>query len=168
MKKLLLGALSLIMALGCTVACGGNNNGGTSDGGSASEKPSGVTNPYALKVFNFNGGYGSEWLSALEKRYEAEKAGKTITIDGKTYDGIDVQIDAVKKVMKEMAGTYNFATNHVYFHEDVWYTTYLRNGNTFADMTEALTTDNPYEPGTTLESKLSAEQKAYFSVDGKY
>ena len=168
MKKLLLGALSLIMALGCTVACGGNNNGGTSDGGSASEKPSGVTNPYALKVFNFNGGYGSEWLSALEKRYEAEKAGKTITIDGKTYDGIDVQIDAVKKVMKEMAGTYNFATNHVYFHEDVWYTTYLRNGNTFADMTEALTTDNPYEPGTTLESKLSAEQKAYFNVDGKY
>ena len=168
MKKLLLGALSLIMALGCTVACGGNNNGGTSDGGSASEKPSGVTNPYALKVFNFNGGYGSEWLSALEKRYEAEKAGKTITIDGKTYDGIDVQIDAVKKVMKEMAGTYNFATNHVYFHEDVWYTTYLRNGNTSADMTEALTTDNPYEPGTTLESKLSAEQKAYFNVDGKY
>lgn len=168
MKKLLLGALSLIMALGCTVACGGNNNGGTSDVGSASEKPSGVTNPYALKVFNFNGGYGSEWLSALEKRYEAEKAGKTITIDGKTYDGIDVQIDAVKKVMKEMAGTYNFATNHVYFHEDVWYTTYLRNGNTFADMTEALTTDNPYEPGTTLESKLSAEQKAYFNVDGKY
>lgn len=168
MKKLLLGALSLIMALGCTVACGGNNNGGTSDGGSASEKPSGVTNPYALKVFNFNGGYGSEWLSALEKRYEAEKAGKTITIDGKTYDGIDVQIDAVKKVMKEMAGTYNFATNHIYFHEDVWYTTYLRNGNTFADMTEALTTDNPYEPGTTLESKLSAEQKAYFNVDGKY
>lgn len=156
------------MALGCTVACGGNNNGGTSDGGSASEKPSGVTNPYALKVFNFNGGYGSEWLSTLEKRYEAEKAGKTITIDGKTYDGIDVQIDAVKKVMKEMAGTYNFATNHVYFHEDVWYTTYLRNGNTFADMTEALTTDNPYEPGTTLESKLSAEQKAYFNVDGKY
>lgn len=156
------------MALSCTVACGGNNNGGTSDGGSASEKPSGVTNPYALKVFNFNGGYGSEWLSTLEKRYEAEKAGKTITIDGKTYDGIDVQIDAVKKVMKEMAGTYNFATNHVYFHEDVWYTTYLRNGNTFADMTEALTTDNPYEPGTTLESKLSAEQKAYFNVDGKY
>ena len=156
------------MALGCTVACGGNNNGGTSDGGSASEKPSGVTNPYALKVFNFNGGYGSEWLSTLEKRYEAEKAGKTITIDGKTYDGIDVQIDAVKKVMKEMAGTYNFATNHVYFHEDVWYTTYLRNGNTFAEMTEALTTDNPYEPGTTLESKLSAEQKAYFNVDGKY
>lgn len=156
------------MALGCTVACGGNNNGGTSDGGSASEKPSSVTNPYALKVFNFNGGYGSEWLSALEKRYEAEKAGKTITIDGKTYDGIDVQIDAVKKVMKEMAGTYNFATNHVYFHEDVWYTTYLRNGNTFAEMTEALTTDNPYEPGTTLESKLSAEQKAYFNVDGKY
>ena len=168
MKKLLLGALSLIMALSCTVACGGNNNGGTSDGGSASEKPSGVTNPYALKVFNFNGGYGSEWLSALEKRYEAEKAGKTITIDGKTYDGIDVQIDAVKKVMKEMAGTYNFATNHIYFHEDVWYTTYLRNGNTFAEMTEALTTDNPYEPGTTLESKLSAEQKAYFNVDGKY
>lgn len=168
MKKLLLGALSLIMALSCTVACGGNNNGGTSDGGSASEKPSGVTNPYALKVFNFNGGYGSEWLSTLEKRYENEKAGKTISIDGKTYDGIDVQIDAVKKVMKEMAGTYNFATNHVYFHEDVWYTTYLRNGNTFADMTEALTTDNPYEPGTTLESKLSAEQKAYFNVDGKY
>ena len=168
MKKLLLGALSLIMALGCTVACGGNSGGGTSEGGSTSGKPAGVTNPYALKVFNFNGGYGSAWLSALEKRYEAEKAGKTFTIDGKTYDGVDVQIDAVKKVMKEMAGTYNFATNHVYFHEDVWYTTYLRNGNTFADMTEALTTDNPYEPGTTLEEKLSVEQKDYFNVDGKY
>ena len=176
MKKMLLGALSLILALGCAVGCGtSGNNGGNSGTPSESNKPSqsdnvpsGVTNPFTLKVFNFNGGYGSEWLTALEKRYEAERAGKTFTIDGKTYDGVDIKIDAVKKVMKEMSTTYNFATNHVYFQEDVWYTTYLRNGNIFEDMTEALTSDNPYEPGVTLENKLSDEQKAYFNIDGKY
>lgn len=175
MKKMLLGALSVIMALGCAVGCG--NTGNNSQGGSTYESnqpsesapaPSGVTNPFILNVFNFNGGYGSQWLAALEKRYEAEKAGKTFTIDGKTYDGVDIKIDAVKKVMKEMSQNYNFATNHVYFQEDVWYTTYLRNGNIFEDMTEALTSDNPYEPGVTLESKLSEEQKQYFNINGKY
>lgn len=175
MKKMLLGALSVIMALGCAVGCG--NTGNNSQGGNTHESnrpsesasvPSGVTNPFILNVFNFNGGYGSQWLAALEKRYEAEKAGKTFTIDGKTYDGVDIKIDAVKKVMKEMSNNYNFATNHVYFQEDVWYTTYLRNGNIFEDMTEALTSDNPYEPGVTLESKLSEEQKQYFNINGKY
>ncbi len=167
MKKKLLSVFSMILAA-TAMASTFAGCGGTSGGGTSYTPPAGTTNPFKLKVFNFNGGYGSEWLKAVETRYEAEKAGKEFVVNGVTYDGVDVEIDAVKKTLGEMANSYNFATNHVYFHEDVWYMNYLRLGNMLDDMTEALTTENPYEEGRTLESKLSAEQKDFYNVDGKY
>lgn len=146
--------------------CGGTKK---PDEDSGSPLPSGVTNPFTLKVFNFNGGYGSDWLTALESRYEKERAGKTFTVNGKTYDGVDVKITADKsKMMEDMAASYNFASHHIYFHEDVWYSKYLADGNIFEDITEALTTENPYEAGVKLEKKLSPEQKEYYLVNGKY
>lgn len=176
MKKILLGIISLMLAIVCTVSCGGGSgtssggasNGGNSTIGGENELPSEVKNPFTLNVFNFNGGYGSEWIRAVEARYEKEKAGKKFTVNGVEYDGVDVNIDPVKKTLGEMASSYNFSTNHIYFHEDVWYMNYLRQGNMFADMTEALTTENPYEPGKTLLSKLSKEQQDFYNIDGKY
>lgn len=170
MKKKHLKLLSLLLAAATLVGCGGG--GGTSNGGDNSSpsgsKPAGTTNPFELKVFNFNGGYGTDWLEAVADRYEKANAGKTITVDGKTYDGVDVVIDPVKKTLADMSTTYNFTSNHVYFHEDVWYMNYLRQGNMLEDITEALTTENPYEPGKTLLSKLSDEQKEFYNVDDKY
>lgn len=151
-------AIVLFIMCLTTASCGGNKNNSESVNGK---------NPFELKVFNFNGGFGSEWLTALEKRYEAEQGDKKITINGKVYDGVDVKIESVKKTMEEMATSFT-ATNHVYFQEDVWYMNYLRGNNIFEDITEALTADNPYEPGVKLESKLSNEQKEYYNVGGKY
>lgn len=179
MKKFLLGVISLMLAFVCTVGCsggtpsGGNSDGGNNEsvGGSESVKvdlPSNVKNPFVLKIYNFNGGYGSEWLRALEAGYEAEKAGKEFTVNGKTYDGIDVQITGDKTVLSTMASTEKFSSKHIYFHEDVRYMEYLTTKDMFEDMTEVLTTANPYEDGKTIEDKLSAEQKAFYNVDGKY
>lgn len=167
MKKKHLRLLSFVLAAAALVGCGGTNGGGSSSSGGSS-LPSGTTKAFQLKVFNFNGGYGSDWLKAVETRYEAQRAGKKFTVNGVEYDGVDVVIDPVKKTLGEMSTTYNFASNHVYFHEDVWYMNYLRQGNMLEDITEALVNENPYEPGKTLLDKLSAEQKAFYNVDGKY
>lgn len=169
MKKKVLCIVSFLLAALTLIGCGGGGtNGGTTNGGNNgnNSKPAGTTNPFELKVFNFNGGYGSEWLETVADRYEKEKAGKEFTLNGKTYDGVDVVINAQKKTLADMYKNYTFSSNHVYFHEAVQYLEYM--DSMFEDMTEALTKDNPYETGTTLESKLSVEQRAFYNVDGKY
>ena len=164
MKRKFKTLLSLVLAATCALGCTACSSGG----GNTDQKPEGTTNPFVLKVFNFNGGYGSEWLTALESRYEKEKAGKEIVVDGKTYDGVDVKIESVKKTMEEMVTSYNFATNHVYFQEDIKYMEYLHGGKIFEDATDALVTPNPYDGGKTLESKLYDDQKNYYKVNGSY
>ena len=130
--------------------------------GSAEDPKFEGKNPFTLKVYNYLGGFGSEWLDALEERYEEEKMGKSITVDGVTYDCVDVKVEGVKQSMTQAQLTFQ-ATNHVYFQESVNYMSCLRQGNIFEDMTDAMTKENPYEPGTTLESKLSEEQRNYYN-----
>lgn len=166
MKKKHLRLLSFVLAAAALVGCGGSGGNNSGSNGSNSTLPSGVTNAFQLKVFNFNGGYGTEWLQKIETRYEAARAGKKFTVNGVEYDGVDVSINPQKSTLADMISTYNFSANHVYFHEDVWYMNYY--SEIMEDMTEALTSDNPYEPGTTLLSKLSDEQAAYYNLGGKY
>ena len=152
------------MGVGSTSTGGGNTSVG---GGSASEENiPGVTNPYKLKVFSFTGGYGEEWLNSLVSRYKRARAGKEFTIDGKTYDGVDFELTKEKTVMTNMMNSGN--KFDVWFQEQVYYNQILNNGNIFHDMTDVLTSENPYEPGKTIESKMSDYQKDYYMRDGKY
>ena len=176
MKKLMVLMLAGLMSLGAT-ACGGgggdwgsapatssDSNNVTSE--SASEEVAGVTNPYKLKVYSFTGGYGEEWLNTLAARYKKERAGKKFTVDGKEYDGVDFEFTKEKTTMTGMmtSGVHY----DVWFQEQVYYNQILQNGNIFTDMTDVLTSENPYEPGVTLESKMSDYQKEYYTRDGKY
>ena len=171
-KKLMVLVLAGLMSFS-TVACMGGGNtstggGNTSvGGGSASEENiPGVTNPYKLKVFSFTGGYGEEWLNSLVSRYKRARAGKEFTIDGKTYDGVDFELTKEKTIMINMMNSGN--KFDVWFQEQVYYNQILNNGNIFHDMTDVLTSENPYEPGKTIESKMSDYQKEYYMRDGKY
>lgn len=158
-------------------SAGGNNNANSSAGGSTSADTSAdvgnssdssnvtveVKNPYKLKVFNFAGGYGREWLDSLTARYKAEKAGKEFTVNGITYDGVDFAVEGDKQTMASLAS----AGVHydVWFQEQVNYYQLVNQNKNFADMTEVMTSDNPYEPGVTLESKLTDVQKDFYKVD---
>ena len=142
---------------------GGNPT--TSEGGEVEEIP-GVTNAYKLKVFSFTGGYGEEWLNSLATRYKKERAGKQFTVDGVTYDGVDFEFTKEKTLM---TGMMNSGVQYdVWFQEQVFYNQIIENGTIFTDMTDVLTSDNPYEPGVTIESKMSDYQREYYKRDGKY
>lgn len=64
--KIFSAALALVISLGLT-ACGGGTNPNNPDS-NVEEKID--TSRTQLYVFNFYGGYGSDWLAAAKKRYE--------------------------------------------------------------------------------------------------
>ena len=165
MKRVLFGTMAAMMCLS-TVACGGDFG----DESSSSSTPNSsenlgvtVSNPYKLSLFNFGGGYGREWLDSLIMRYKKERAGKEFVIDGVTYDGVEFDVTSEKTMMVTLATTDQHYD--IVFQEQVAYNKYVDQGNIFAPMTEVLTKENPYEPGTTLEDKLTDEQKAFYKMD---
>ena len=192
-KKLLVSAMALMMAFS-TVACGGGggNPGSTSSsqgggvssetsstpaeessseiGGNSSSSESGDSgyvpqNPYTLNLYNFTGGFGADWLYDLENRYKEERAGDTIVVNGKTYDGITFNNTEAKTTLENMID--KGETYDIWFQEQVYYNQFIGK-NVMKDMTDVLTSENPYEPGKTLLGKLSAEQQDYYNRDGKY
>ena len=93
-RKMFTGIMAIIMCIGA-VGCGGTTGGGSSSDNSADiNQQLGVTNPYELKVFNFGGGYGREWLDSLITRYKRERAGKEFFVNGVTYDGVDFNVES--------------------------------------------------------------------------
>ncbi|MBQ9713724.1 MAG: hypothetical protein IJV83_00190 [Clostridia bacterium] len=141
---------------------------GGEESSSSSEEDGDVVeakNPYKLTMYSFSGGYGRAWLDSLVSRYKKVRAGKEFVVDGVTYDGVEFDITAAKSVMSSMAAAGD--TYDIWFQEQVFYNQLVKKGM-FADMTEVMTSDNPYEPGVTLESKLTAEQVDYYKRDGKY
>ena len=170
-KKLMVLMLAGLMSFGAA-ACGGGGDttstgGGNKPGGGTSEAPiEGVDNPYTMKVFSFTGGYGEEWLNTLVSRYKRERANKEFTINGTTYDGVEFELTKEKTIMSGMMNSGN--KYDVWFQEQVYYNQLLENGTIFRDMTDVLTEENVYEPGVTIESKMSDYQKEYYIRDGKY
>ena len=170
-KKFLMCMLAGLMCFS-TAACGGGDmddwgdastGGGQSSTASVGGEIEGVTNSYKLKVYNFTGGYGEEWLNSLVNRYKQARAGKKFTVDGKEYDGVDFELTKEKEVMTNMMNS--GVQYDVWFQEQVYYNQIIENKNIFHDMTDVLTSDNPYEPGVTIESKMSDYQKEYYKRD---
>ena len=193
LKKLMVSAIALMMAFS-TVACGGGGGGGdtgsssgssqggvdsetsSSTGGNSSETSSSTggngdestytpQNPYTLTVYSFTGGYGEDWLNALEERYKKERAGDEIWVNGVKYDGVTFNNTKKKDTLSVLAP--RGEQYDVWFEEQVLFNQFVGEG-VFHDMTDVLTSENPYEADKTLESKLSQEQKDYYKRDGKY
>lgn len=174
-KRLMVLMLAGLMSFGAAACGGGGGNSGWGDmsgdagNSTTSEKEEvieGVTNPYKMKMFSFTGGYGEEWLNALTTRYKKARAGKKFTVDGREYDGVDFEITKEKTIMTQMMTS--GVQYDVWFQEQVYYNQILENGNIFKDMTDVLTSENPYDGGKTIESKMSDYQKEYYERDGKY
>lgn len=161
MSKVLVGLLTATMCFGAVGCGGGDGDGGDVSSSGDVNQELGVTNPYKLSLFNFGGGYGREWLDALITRYKAERAGKKFTVDGVTYDGVDFVVTS-QKTMTTVIIQSNVPYDIV-FEEQVLYNQYAK--DYFSPITEVLTTPNKYDGNQTIESKLTAEQKAFYKID---
>lgn len=116
-----------------------------------------------IYVYNFAGGYGTDWLVALKKRYE-ELHKDDVYEEGKK--GVQVYINAQKTSIESYMDSILDNRDEVYFAEYVDYFTLISKG-VVADITEAVTGDlGSYgDPaGTTIESKLSAQLQDYYGV----
>lgn len=144
--------LAVTTLLGVT-ACSKKSSG---TGGDGTERVD--PNRTQLYVYNYNGGYGSEWILQAKKRFEAKHANDVY--DGKT--GVQIIVDA----SKQNISTKIDGTNEVFFAESAYYYT-LKNSGALADITSAVT-NNLDDENKSIANKMTAKQREFFNVDGKY
>ena len=122
-----------------------------------------------LYVFNFYGGYGADWLAAAKKKYE-DLHKDDVYEEGKK--GIQIYVNNQKSNAGAVQSQILDNRDEVYFTEYAYYYSMKAEG-VLGDITDAVTADLKSfgdKDGPTIESKLTAEQKAYFGVsesDGK-
>lgn len=117
-----------------------------------------------LYVYNFAGGFGSDWLTALKKRYEEEHK-DDVYEEGKK--GVQIVINNTKTGGDAMQSQILYNKDEVYFTEYAYYYS-MKNAGVLGDITEAITTDMAEygdEKGTTIESKLTNEQKDFYGIE---
>lgn len=115
-----------------------------------------------IYVYNFYGGYGSDWLAAAKKRFEEKHKDDTNWEEGKT--GVQVIIRNKKEDVMGISTQILSNTEEVYFTEYAYYYTLLGEG-VLGDITEAVT-DPLEEYGETrsVVDKLTDEQRSYYGV----
>ena len=122
-----------------------------------------------LYVFNFYGGYGSDWLAAAKKKYE-DLHKDDVYEEGKK--GIQIYVNNQKSNAGAVQSQILDNRDEVYFTEYAYYYSMKAEG-VLGDITDAVTADLSSfgdKAGSTIESKLTDEQKEYYGVaesDGK-
>lgn len=147
--------LALIMVLSLA-ACGGKETGGNSETVDSDRTQ--------LYVYNFLGGFGAEWLAAAKERFE-ELHKDTVYEEGKK--GVQIVINNAKQSGDVMQNQVVYNKEEVYFTEHAYYYS-MKEAGALGDITEAVTKDlSVYgdEEGTTILSKMSDDQKAFFGIE---
>lgn len=115
-----------------------------------------------IYVYNFYGGYGSDWLAAAKTRFEEKHKDDTNWEEGK--QGVQVIIRNKKEAVMGISSQILANTEEVYFTEYAYYYTLLGEG-VLGDISEAVTQPlSEYGEEQAIADKLSAEQRAYFGV----
>lgn len=131
-----------------------------------------------LYVANYNGGFGTQWLSNAAKRFE--EAYKDVEFIPGTK-GVQILISNSKTSADAWLSTAENSINEVFFTENFIYGDFV-SSNVCLDITDVVTDD--LSASTVLQSitgsttdmgdtgtvadKLTDDQKAYYEVDGKY
>lgn len=131
------------------VACGGTGDDG--------EKVDDTK--FQLYVYNYNGGYGSQWIMNAKQKFEALHANDEFS-GGKK--GVQILVDA----NKDNIATKIEGDNEVFFAESAYYYS-LKNKGYLAEITSAVTTNLEGE-SKSIEDKMSDTQKEFFKIDDKY
>lgn len=151
-RKLVSGLLA-VSAIFSATACGGNSDDGEKIDHTKTQ----------IYVYNFNGGFGSEWLDKAADRFEQLHEGISYE-DGK--EGIQVWVDNKKTDIHTISTNILDNRSEIYFTEQAYYYT-LKSEGVLGDITDAVTSDlSAYgdATGTTIESKMTKEQKDYYGI----
>lgn len=162
MKKIFKKGIALLLALIMVLslmACGGKEAGGN---GADSEKVD--SDRTQLYVYNFAGGFGAEWLAAAKERFE-ELHKDDVYEDGKK--GVQIVINNSKTSADAMMNQIQYNKEEVYFTELAYYYS-LKEAGVLGDITDAVNKDlSVYgdAEGSTILSKMSDDQKAFYGVE---
>ena len=114
-----------------------------------------------IYVFNFAGGYGSDWLAAVKKRFEEAHA-NDVYEEGKK--GVQVYVNQKKTPFNSMTNTILSGTDEVFFGEYGYYNS-LKKAGVLADITDVATAKlSEYGETCSIEDKLSDTQKEYYGI----
>lgn len=170
LKKALSVLLAALMVAGSTtglIACGPGGGGGGgghigTEGDRFFEDREVDENKTQLYVFNFNGGYGSDWLMNLVKRFEKDYE-ETRFEEGKT--GVQVIVDNNKTNATDYASSISSSDSWLFFTEYANYFTLMSEYDAFADITPAVNTPLvEYGETKSIVDKLNVQQKDYYNV----
>lgn len=119
-----------------------------------------------LYIKNYNSGYGDEWLADLAARFE--EANKDVEwTPGKK--GVQCILHQDKENINTSDDILTNREDDIFFRENIRYYMFAGNGDrAMMDLSDIITGENPYEPGKTIESKMTAEQQKALNVNGKY
>lgn len=150
-KQLRIGAASLALSLfGLTaVGCGGEIE---------EEINTNVTNLY---ISNYNGGYGDDYLLAIERRFEEKY--KDYVNQETGLVGVDVHIVNHKSKGPGALSTLVSGPDDVFFVESVPYADMLTS-NVALDITDVVNASNPEDGNKSIIEKMTDYQKSYFGV----
>ena len=163
-KKLLLGIIAIVCVVVLVVIlCTSGND--TPDSATSSSTPIGNEqvdeDRTQLFVYNFNGGYGSDWLIAAKERFEAEHE-NDVWEEGKK--GVQIMIDPKKEAIMDISSQILGRKPEVYFTEKAYLYT-LRDMGVLADITDAVTTPlSEYGETESIADKMTDEQRAYWGI----
>lgn len=156
LTALMLGAVTAIAFTSCgNTPAGSTESNGNSSGGNEQVNADKIQ----LYVYNYNGGYGSQWIMNAKQRFEAAHANDEFS-GGKK--GVQIMVDANKDNIETKINS----SNEVYFAESAYYYT-LKNQGMLADITSAVTTKLDGE-SKSIEEKMEESQKNFFKIDNKY
>jgi len=136
-------ASTLLLTAGLLTGCG--NKGGS------------VGNKFVVTVWNFKGGFGATWIEDVIDQYEALHA------ETQYGDKVGVHFEVTNN--KKEFNASDLVTYDMFFLESANYSDFVANG-AIEDITEAITSDNPYEPGKSLLSKFTDSQKSFYKTQG--
>ncbi len=161
MSKRIIKIITFIMAIlmfGCIfTACGDNGGGGSS---AVPERPIDETK-LQLRVKNFEGGAGHEWIVKIRDRFEEKYKNEKIG----DLTGIQVEISSDKLGATSALKT---SGEHIWFFNNVYYNVNIAQGD-FLDISDIVKNDVLEGEGKTIEQKMDADLKAALTAyDGKY
>ena len=124
-----------------------------------------------IYVFNFDSGFGTDWLISLKQKFEAEYADYVgLDDNGQPNGKVGVQIlmDNRKNYFSGSGSVIKSGVVDVYFTEYT-YVHMLRNSGALLDITDWVTDDlTEFGENRAIADKMTAEQQAYYSKNGRY
>lgn len=143
-------------------SCGSSNPGGKTS--SDKQKPM-DENATVVSVYNWDGGYGTDWLRNAIARFKETVKDKSYE-NGKKGADFDVTPDKRNTAVSSVT-SFDSSDYELYFTEKVDYNLFTKaqGGNRLLDLTDILTTNNSYEPDKKIIDKFTEDSKEFIGIE---